>query len=244
MRTFKLMLSYDGTNYAGWQSQVDQPTVQGALEAVLLRITGEPVRTTASGRTDAGVHALAQVVSFQSETHLSEEVLLRAIRAYLPTDVAAASLELAADNFHAIRSAVRKRYRYLLAEGPEHSVFRRHYEWAYPSELDVSAMTEAAALLVGEHDFASFASSGSERKSSVRTIYELSVVRDGKQVRIEVEANGFLYNMVRNIVGTLVEVGRGAQRPEWVAGVLSKQDRRAAGPTAPPQGLCLVRVDY
>ena len=170
MRTFKLTLSYDGTNYAGWQSQLDRPTVQSALEAVLARVTGEQIRTIASGRTDAGVHALGQVVGFSSETHLSEEVLVRAIQAYLPADIALNSLALAPDDFHAIRDAVRKRYRYLIAEGPTHSVFGRQYEWQFPTPLNREAMSESAEYLIGEHDFASFASSGSERKSTVRTI--------------------------------------------------------------------------
>jgi tRNA pseudouridine38-40 synthase len=254
MRTFKLTLAYDGTHYAGWQSQVDQPTVQAALEAVLERITGQSIRTIASGRTDAGVHALGQVVGFQTDTHLSDEVLLRAIRAYLPADIALKSLEPVPSEFHAIRNAVSKRYRYLIAEGPTHSLFERQYVWQYPTALDLLSMSQAANTLLGEHDFASFASSGSDRKTTVRTVLDLSVKRQAKSTLhvdqtaehliIEVEANGFLYNMVRNIVGTLVEVGRGAQPVSWVAEVLERQDRRAAGPTAPPHGLYLVQVNY
>jgi tRNA pseudouridine38-40 synthase len=254
MRTFKLTLSYDGTNYAGWQSQVDQPTVQDALEAVLARVTGESIRTVASGRTDAGVHALGQVVSFQSDTHLSDEVLLRAIRAYLPADIAAKSLEPAADGFHAIRQAVRKRYRYLIIDGPKKSIFERQFAWLYPVALDVARMSQAASALEGEHDFASFASTGSDRKTTVRNVHELTLQRqtcatlfhdeEVDHLVVEIEANGFLYNMVRNIVGTLVEVGRGVQPVSWVAEVLEKRDRRAAGPTAPAHGLYLVQVNY
>lgn len=254
MRTFKLTLAYDGTDYAGWQTQVDQSTVQSALEAVLERITGESIRTIASGRTDAGVHALGQVVCFQSATRLTEEVLLRAIRAYLPPDVAVKSLEPAVDGFHAIRHAVSKRYRYVIADSSHKSVFERQYVWQYPVALDLLSMSQAATALLGEHDFASFASSGSERKTTVRNVHHLTVERrvtmtfagdaQREHLVIEVEANGFLYNMVRNIVGTLVEVGRGVQPVSWVAEVLEKRDRRAAGPTAPAHGLYLVQVNY
>jgi tRNA pseudouridine38-40 synthase len=248
MRTVKLTLAYDGTAYAGWQVQPGEKTVQGAVEQALAKITGQSIRAIASGRTDAGVHALAQVVSFRTENRLSCEVLRRALNAELPRDVAALEVVEAADGFHAVRDAVRKRYRYLIHDGPVRDVFRRRYCWQYPNRLDVDKMGRAAQTLVGTHDFSSFETSGAERENSVRTVYELSVERGraGQHdlVTIEVEANGFLYNMVRAIVGTLVEVGRGAEAESWVADVLAAADRRAAGPNAPPQGLVLVRVDY
>jgi tRNA pseudouridine38-40 synthase len=248
MRTVKLTLAYDGTNYAGWQVQPGEKTVQGALETAIEKVTGEQLRAIASGRTDAGVHALGQVVGFRTESHLSTEVLQRALNAELPRDIAVLAAVEADGSFHPIRDAFRKRYRYVIHDGPVRDVLRRHYCWHYASRLDDAAMARAAAALLGRHDFSSFETRGAPRRDSIRTVYELHVERGrGGEVdclTIEVEADGFLYNMVRAIVGTLVEVGRGAQDESWVAEVLAAADRRAAGPTAPPQGLFLVRVEY
>ena len=248
MRTFRLTLSYDGTAYAGWQVQANARTIQAELEAALRQVTGEPIRAVASGRTDAGVHALGQVVSFSSQTHLPAEVLRKALDANLPKDMVIREVREAPDGFHAIRDAIRKRYRYVVQDGPMRDVFERAYAWYFPHRLDVQAMQAAAAVLLGRHDFSSFEAAGSPRASSVRTIYELSVERRTgdflDRIFVEVEADGFLYNMVRNIVGSLVEVGRGRQSPAWIADVLAARNRKLAGMTAPPQGLFLVSVDY
>jgi len=248
MRTFKLTLAYDGTYYCGWQLQPGQVTLQGKLEQALATITGESIRVTASGRTDAGVHALGQVVGFESETHLEPPVLKKALNATLPLDMAVVAAELAPEGFHATRHAVRKMYRYTIDDGEVRDVFARQYVWQHKSPLDVEAMQRAAASLVGTHDFSSFESQSSPRENSVRTIYSLRLERlpepGGPRIFLEVEGNGFLYNMVRAIVGTLVDVGRGAQSEAWPAKVLAAKDRSAAGQTAPAQGLCLVRVDY
>lgn len=246
-RTFKLTLAYDGGAYAGWQYQPGCATVQETLEQALARITGAVVRVAASGRTDAGVHALGQVVSFTSDCPLPAEVLQRALNAELPRDMAVRSLEEARPGFHAIRHAVRKRYRYVLRDGRVPHVFERHYAWQVRERLDVEAMQRAAQVLVGRHDFSSFETSGSERQSSVRTIEEITLRRsadDSQRIVLEVAADGFLYNMVRTIVGSLVEIGRGARDEAWLAAVLEARERRAAGQTAPPQGLFLVHVDY
>lgn len=247
-RYFKATLAYDGTAYAGWQVQPEQATIQGCLESALERITGTPVRAVASGRTDAGVHALRQVVSFRMATHLTTEVLQRALNANTPEDIHVWDVSEARRGFHAIRDAVVKRYRYVMLDGPHPDIFLRRYAWHIVQPLDVPRMDAAVQHLVGRHDFSSFEASGAPRKSSVRTISEVWVRRvPGEQVGrivLEIEADGFLYNMVRNIVGTAVIIGRGEQAPEWIVKVLHARDRRRAGPTAPPHGLTLVRVDY
>lgn len=249
MRTLKLTVAYDGTAYAGWQVQVDRATVQGTIEAAVAQITGQKTRIMASGRTDAGVHALGQVVVFQSETPLAPEVLQRGLNAILPDDIAVLEVADVAEGFHPTRHAVRKRYRYVIHNGPVRDVFQRRYCWHYTcARLDAEAMHRAAAALLGKHDFSSFETSGAEREHSVRTISDIRVERgngdDRDRVTIEVEADGFLYNMVRTIVGTLVDVGRGFRPEAWPGEVLRALDRRAAGKTAPPQGLFLVRVEY
>jgi tRNA pseudouridine38-40 synthase len=247
MRTIKLTLAYDGTAYAGWQAQSNQPTLQVTLEQAIERVTGERMRVLASGRTDSGVHAIGQVVSFDTNTRLSDEVLLRALNATLPRDMSIVALHEAPSGFHARRDAKRKRYRYVLRDGQSPNVFERHYAWQLYERLDEEAMKTAAAALRGQHDFASFESSGSPRSSTVRNVFALDIARDPidrDRLTIEVEADGFLYNMVRAIVGTLVEVGRGAQPIEWPAQVLAAADRSAGGPTAPAHGLFLLWVKY
>jgi tRNA pseudouridine38-40 synthase len=248
MRFLKLTLAYDGGAYAGWQLQPGMPTVQGVLEAAIATITGVPTRTIASGRTDAGVHALGQVVSLRTECRLTVEVLRRALNARLPYDVAVLQVAEAPEGFHAIRDARRKRYRYVVHDGPVRDVFRRNYCWQTFVHLDEEAMAQAAAVLRGKHDFRSFQSAGADRPTSVRTVYDVLVRRcerpEQDLVVVEIEADGFLYNMVRSIVGSLAEVGRGARATSWLERVLLAADRRAAGPTAPPQGLFLVNVVY
>jgi tRNA pseudouridine38-40 synthase len=249
MRTFKALVSYDGTNYFGYQAQDDRPTVQATIETAIFRVTGEKVRIRSSGRTDTGVHALGQVIGFGLETQLSAEVLRRALNAVLPRDIAVLDVSEVGGDFHPRRQAVRKRYRYVIHDGSVRDVFRLKYCWHFRyGRLDHEAMARAAVPLVGTHDFSSFQSSGSRRKSGVRTIFDLSIRRgrgeEADLITIEIEADGFLYNMARAIVGTLVEVGRGAQGEAWPGEVLRAADRQLAGPTAPPQGLFLLKVDY
>lgn len=266
MRTIRLTVAYDGTAYAGWQVQAAAKTVQGVIEGAVEKVTGQPARVTASGRTDAGVHALGQVVAFQTGSRLSADVLRRALNAELPEDVAVLDAADVSEGFHPTRDAVRKRYRYVIHDGPVRNVFQRRYAWHYGRPLDTETMHRAAQSLRGTHDFSSFAASGSERLSNVRTIFDIFVARgqgDCPNLRsaktplspcyeassehvitTEVEADGFLYNMVRAIVGTLVEIGRGAKHESWVAEILAAKDRKVAGPNAPPHGLFLVRVEY
>ncbi|MGL4511707.1 MAG: tRNA pseudouridine(38-40) synthase TruA [Lacipirellulaceae bacterium] len=244
-RWLKLTVAYDGAAYAGWQRQPDRPTVQGTLEAAWQRITGDAPSFTASGRTDAGVHALGQVVGVATSCRTTAERLRRGLNAVLPEDVVVVAIDDAPVGFHATHDALRKTYRYQVHDGPVPPLFDRRYVWRVRSRgLDAAAMGQGGARLVGRHDFASFETTGSERASTVRTVIDLSVTRVGPRIDIEVTGDGFLYNMVRSIAGTLVEVGRGAKPAEWVAEVVAGRNRAAAGPTAPAQGLVLVRVEY
>lgn len=253
MRSLKMTLAYDGTNYVGWQIQPNGRSLQETIEKALVKITGETVRAIASGRTDAGVHALAQVVSLQIESELAADVLCRALNANTPEDISVLSVEEAPAGFHAIRDSTGKRYRYVITNEELPNIFQRFYAWYIPQQLDIEGMHLAAQTLLGKHDFASFEAAGSERATSVRTISDIFVrykeanhikERDRENIVIEIEADGFLYNMVRNIVGSLVDVGRGRQTVDWMAEVLSAKDRKAAGATAPPHGLFLVQVEY
>ena len=248
MRSYRMTLAYDGTAYCGWQVQPRQATVQETIETALYRIVGQPVRVVASGRTDSGVHAQGQVVSFRCSTRLEPNVLCRALDANTPDDIYVKQVVEAPDGFHAIRDAVSKRYRYVIQDGRNHDLFLRAYSWYVPQSLDVAGMRQAAACLVGRHDFSSFEAAGSPRKTSVRTVSELRVERthhDASQpIIIEIEANGFLYNMVRSIVGSLVLVGRGQKTAAWIDAVLAATDRSQAGPTAPACGLTLLVVHY
>ena len=247
MRYLKLTVAYDGTDYVGWQVQPNGPTVQQVLERTVAKVTQSETRVVASGRTDSGVHARGQVVSLATDNSLPVETLLAAINANLPLDVRVHDVCEAPNGFHAIRDATGKRYRYDIYDGPVADVFTRRYSWFQPRRLDEAAMRRASAALVGTHDFSSFEAAGSPRAGSVRTVFDLSVQRDpGEPNRlcIEVDADGFLYNMVRNIVGTLVEVGQGRRDEDSLARVLTSRDRKAAGPTAPAHGLTLLRVSY
>lgn len=254
MRTLKLTLAYDGTNYCGWQVQPNQPTVQQALEAALERVLRHPTRVVASGRTDSGVHALAQIVSFGTERDIDCDALVRAINAELPRDIAVLDACDAPTGFHALSDAIGKCYRYVIHDAPLRDVFHERYAWHVRERLDVDAMHAAAQVWLGTHDFASFETAGSPRDSTIRTVGDVSVRRvaascaaphtTARLIHFEVAADGFLYNMVRAMAGTLVEIGRGARPVGWAADVLAAADRSAAGPTAPAQGLFLVSVSY
>ena len=244
MRNIKLTLCYDGTEFHGWQSQPGLRTVQQVLEDALEQLTGVRPSTTASGRTDAGVHALGQVVHFLTASRHEPETFVRALNALMPRDVRVLEARELPQAFHATLDARSKRYRYVIDNGRIASPFQLRYSWHVPAPLDVPAMNRAGQRLLGRHDFRSFETDWPNRSSSVRTIHDLTVERRDELVRIEVEADGFLYNMVRSIAGTLMLVGRGKRPEEWVSDVLAAESRVAAGPTAPPQGLFLVKVCY
>ncbi len=244
MPAWKLTLAYDGTDYVGWQVQPNGPSVQQALIDAVLKVAGEATLPEASGRTDSGVHALGQVVALRLAREWPAEKLRRALNAVLPDAMVVRSLEPAAADFDPNRQAKRKLYRYVIHDGPDRNPFLLRHAWHVRGRLADGAMAAAAARLLGTHDFRCFESRWPNRASSVRHVTRCAVVRLGDWLSIDVEANGFLYNMVRSIAGTLAAAGRGRLTAEDVAGIVARGDRAAAGPTAPPQGLFLVRVDY
>jgi tRNA pseudouridine38-40 synthase len=244
MRNLKLLLAYDGTDFSGWQRQRDRRTVQQVLEEAIGELTGVLPSTNASGRTDAGVHALGQVVHFFTAAEHTPEVFVKALNAMLPPDIRMKQAWDVPQSFHATFDAKTKLYRYVIDNGPIADPFQLRYADHVYQALDIEAMNRGAAALIGRHDFHSFETNWPNRTSSVRTITHLAISRMGRFVWIDVEADGFLYNMVRSITGTLVLVGLGRRPKGWVAEALAAEDRSAAGPTAPPQGLFLVRVNY
>lgn len=245
MRNLRMVLRYDGTDFAGWQTQPGFRTVQETLEHAIVAVTREPrVRANCSGRTDAGVHALGQVVNFYTPTKLSCGTLVKAVNAHLPPDVRVRTCDDVPESFCANKDAVRKTYRYVIYDGRMHDPFLRKYSCHSRRPLDADAMRRAGRCLVGRHDFRCFETEWPNRLTSIRTITRLAVCRVGEMIWLDVEADGFLYNMVRAIAGTLMQVGRGAWPEGRVAEVLAGMDRRLAGPTAPAQGLFLLRVTY
>jgi len=244
MRCIRMTVQYDGTNYHGWQEQPGLETIQGVLTERLATILGERPALEGAGRTDAGVHALGQVAAFRTEHGIEVPRLAAALNSRLPDDVAVVEMREVPLEFRPSHDAARKHYRYRIYRGPVKPVFEGRYVWHWYRPLEVEPMRAAARLLVGRHDFKSFEGRGSERASTVREVFRLDVLEAADELHVEVEGDGFLYRMVRNLVGTLTEVGRGHRPPEWVAEALAARDRTASGPCAPAHGLCLVRVWY
>jgi tRNA pseudouridine38-40 synthase len=265
MTNWKLTLSYDGTAFHGWQVQPDKATVQGALSAVIAHVTGETVLPQGSGRTDAGVHALAQVASLALTAPIPAENLVRALNRALPSSIRVLAAEAVPESFHARHSAIRKSYEYRIfcremfaQKAVDWSVpqicppFLAPFVWDCRWPLAFETMQQAAVMLVGTHDFTSFAASdpdqtereGGNGPNPVKTIFSSACLREDRLLVYRVTGSGFLHHMVRNIVGTLVDIGRGALKPADMRRILAARNRTAAGPTAPPQGLFLVSVDY
>lgn len=275
-----MTVAYDGTHYSGWQAQPGRLTIQGMLEKAIAQVCHERIRVTGSGRTDSGVHAIGQVASFSLDTwRAGPAALMRALNSKLPADLCIRGMAEAPNDFHAIRDASGKRYRYQIQAGGVRNAFEHRYHWHISGPVDVGAMRQAAKSLCGTNDFASFQAAGSDRKTTIRNVRDLAVLEsrveslsynpdsehpdparpaaqssrsagqggedyDSTQIAIEIEADGFLYNMVRNIVGTLVQIGLRKRPVEWATEVLQAKDRKAAGPTAPPHGLFLLWVKY
>jgi len=255
MRYIKLLIEYDGTNYLGWQSQKSGGTIQDILVEKISGITGGPTRLTGASRTDAGVHALGQAAVFGTESSLSSETVMRALNAKLPKDIRILHADETDESFHPRYDAAQKSYFYLISTGNRQSAFFYRYAWHVKTGLDVAAMQRAAVALVGEHDFSSFRAAGCGAKHPVRTVHSITISKldeisfmtasfKGDFIKIRMEANAFLRHMVRNIVGTLVEVGKGRISPEAVKHLLETRDRTKAGPTASANGLFLERIIY
>ncbi|HET7578397.1 MAG TPA: tRNA pseudouridine(38-40) synthase TruA [Bacillales bacterium] len=245
MPRLKSTLAYDGTNFSGWQVQPSGRTVQGVIEAALKRMhKGCEVRITGSGRTDAGVHARGQVFHFDSELDIPAEGWRKALNSLLPDDIQILKVEPVSREFHARFDVRKKEYRYRILRSEQPDVFRRHYTYHFPHALDQSRMEKAAEQLVGEHDFSTFCAANTDVKTKIRCLETLEVIKQHDELVFRLAGNGFLYQMVRIIVGTLIEVGSGKRSPENVSQILAAKERTLAGPTAPGCGLTLWEVTY
>lgn len=248
MANYKLLIQYEGTRYNGWQRQdsTDQ-TIQGKIEQVLSRLYEQPVEINGSGRTDGGVHAIGQTANFKvgkKEDQFSAEEILQYVNAYLPQDIRVMSVERVDERFHARLSAKSKIYEYRIDRGRVESVFDRRFAARTEGTLDLERMRKAASYCIGTHDFKSFCSNKKMKKSTVRTIYDISFREEGQILTLRFHGDGFLYNMVRILTGSLIEIGEGRREPEEMEQMIAACERGAAGYTAPPQGLFLVKVLY
>lgn len=244
MQRIKLILEYDGSGYHGFQVQKNAHTVQAELEQAISRLNGEKTAIMFAGRTDAGVHAMGQVVAFDSASSIPPDKWQFALNSFLPPDIRVHQSGLTRPDFHPRFDALCKRYRYLIYRNQAESVFYRDRALINDEKLDLAAMNEACAFILGRHDFRSFCASGSSVKTYKRTVYHCILRENGSLLQFEIEADGFLYNMVRIIVGTLLNVGRGIYPARAMQDIITSHDRSQAGPTAPPQGLYLLQVTY
>lgn len=244
MRNIKITIEYDGKDFNGWQKQPEKLNIQGEIERAIEIITKEKVNLIGSGRTDAGVNALNQIANFKIENDIPIEKIPYALNSQLKKSIRVKKAEVVDDRFNSRYNAKKKTYIYTINNSEQGTAIYRYMQYHYPIKLDENKMNEAAKYFIGEHDFKAFKASGTSSKSSVRTIYEAKVVREGELIKIILTGNGFLYNMVRIIAGTLVEVGEGKINPEDVKNIIDSRDRKNAGRTLPPTGLCLYNVEY
>ena len=244
-KNFKLIIEYDGTAHHGWQRQKVHRSIQGEIERALAKMTGQKIALTGSGRTDAGVHALAQVANFKCDTRIPPQAFLRGLNSLLENDIVVKSCVQAEENFHARYDVKSKTYRYRILNRPLPQAIGRQYAWFIPQKLDRDAMQTAVAHILGSHNFKAFEGTGSPRSNSRRHIFKAELFQnDGDYLDFVIEADGFLKFMVRNIVGTLADVGRGKITAHDFKEILISKNRNRAGATAPPQGLCLIKVNY
>jgi len=243
-RNIKAVITYEGTRYAGFQRQENGLTVQEVFENAILQLTGQTVKVIAAGRTDAGVHARGQVINFHCNTRLHPAQIQKALNHFLPEDVLAGEVEEAPPQFHARFSAKSKTYSYRIYHSQLRPVFQRNFVYHYRFPLQVDQMREAAETLVGTHDFRSFQATGTPVKNTMKTIHFCKVTTEDQEIRLEINGDGFLYHMVRNIAGTLILVGNGRITTEYFQDIIAAKDRARAGPTAPASGLCLEEVFY
>lgn len=244
MRNIKLTIEYDGKDFNGWQKQPNKLNIQGEIERAIYNITKEEVDLIGSGRTDAGVHAFGQIANFKTNSNISIEKMAIAINSQLKNSIVVKKAEEVDERFHSRYNAKRKTYRYVINNTEYGSAIYRNLEYHFPIKLNVEKMQEAAKYFEGEHDFKAFKSSGTSGRNSVRTIYKAEVKTDGERILIELTGNGFLYNMVRIISGTLLDVGLGKIEPSEIEDIINSKDRTKAGKTLPAHGLYLVKVNY
>lgn len=244
MRNIKLTIEYDGKDFNGWQKQPNKLNIQGTIEQAIKAITGEDIELNASGRTDAGVHALGQVANFKTNSQIPIEKFAIAINSRLKRSIVIKKAEEVDERFHSRLNCKKKTYRYVINNSFEGSAIYRNLETHIPQKLDIDKMKQAIKYFEGEHDFKAFKASGTSSKSSVRTIYETNLYQENDRIFIELTGNGFLYNMVRIIAGTLVDVGLGKIKPEEIPQIIKEEKRENAGKTLPPNGLYLLKVMY
>ena len=244
MRNIKLIIEYDGSKFGGWQKQPTKLNIQGEIEQAIKEITGEEIELTASGRTDSGVHSLGQVANFKTNSNIETDKIPYAINSKLKKSIVIKSAEEVEENFHARYNCKGKKYRYIINNSSQGTAIYRGLECHIPQKLDVQKMKHGIKLFEGEHDFKGFRASGTSSKSSVRTIYKAEVKEEGERIIIELTGNGFMYNMVRIISGTIVDVGLGKIKPEEIPEIIKSGDRNKAGKTLPAHGLYLVEVYY
>ena len=244
MRNIKLTIEYDGKEYHGWQKQPGKLNIQGEIERAIKNVTGEEVELIASGRTDAGVHALGQVANFKTNSNIELEKIPIAINSQVKKSIRIQNAEEVDQNFHSRFNCKRKTYRYVIDNSKYGSAIYRNISYHLPVALNVEDMKKAIKYFEGEHDFKAFKSSGTSSKSSVRTIYKADVITEGTSIAIDLTGNGFLYNMVRIIAGTLVDVGMRKIKPDEIPDIIESKDRNRAGKTLPPHGLMLLHVEY
>ncbi|MCU0665721.1 MAG: tRNA pseudouridine(38-40) synthase TruA [Candidatus Omnitrophica bacterium] len=244
-RNLRILLEYDGTRYQGWQKQKHtQDTIQQVLEAALQKLFKQKIAVYSSGRTDAGVHALNQTANFIVSTKIPNKRILLGVNAFLPKDIVVKKVTDAPSSFHSRFSCRYKTYRYAIVNRHYHAALARHYSYLYPWKLDLEFMRKESKALIGRHDFRSFCSSNTLKQNCVRTIKKIAITKDKDKVYIDVQADGFLYNMVRSIVGTLLLAGRGKLKRGRLLEILKSKDRKKAGPVVPAKGLCLIREQY